>query len=177
MFRRFVSALPPAALLLLCFARWLPPAPSALRYGEAVPFALESGGEQRRASRGEGTALPQSPGEEEGLPELLSRLAACETGTLGSTRRLAALLPPLRAWAAAHPQPGAWEGELRAFTAALTPEERQDLREKLSLLLAVEELPAASLAELLEEAGCSLAEARERTSAAPLLERIRAALP
>ena len=176
MFRRFVSALPPAALLLLCFARWLPPAPSALRYGESVPFAAESGGAPRRASRGEGTALPQPPGEEEGLPELLSRLTACETGTLGSTRRLAALLPPLRAWAAEHPQPDAGEGELRAFAAALTPEERRDLRGKVSLLLALGELPEAALAELLEEAGCSSEGVPEGASAAPLLARFRAAL-
>ena len=176
MFRRFVSALPLAALLLLSFARRLPPAPSALRYGEGVPFAAESGEAARRESRGEGTAHPQSPGGEEGLPELLSRLTACESGTLGSTRRLAALLPPLRAWTAEHPQPAAWEGELRAFTAALTPEERQDLREKLSLLLAMEELPAAALAGLLEEAGCSPAGVPEGASATPLLERVRAAL-
>ncbi len=155
MFRR---AFPPLLLLLTAllsfFARSVPPSEAAPLPGALVFLSAEAGAEPRREERETASAPPLTPRETETLFSLLSRLRACETGTLGSTRRLAALLPPLWQWVSEHPYPEVWGEALRTFSAVLSEEERKALKEKLLLLRAVSELPETALNELLEEAGC-----------------------
>ncbi len=110
---------------------------------------------------------------EESLSILLSSLAACETDTAGSTRRLAALAQPLWVWAAKHSVLSSRQGELRDFAGALSETERGELKEQLRLLQALSELPDASLSGLLEEAGCREFQPPERELFAALLEELR----
>ena len=153
MFRRVFPLLLLAALLSSC-ARKTPPAEAAPLPG-ALVFSAEAGAAPRREMERETeSAPPLTLRETETLFSLLSRLRACETGTLGSTRRLAALLPPLWEWVSEHPHPEVWGEALRSFSAGLSEEERKALSEKLLLFRAMSELPETALDELLEEAGC-----------------------
>ena len=144
-----------AAMLLSLCARRVPPTEAVPLHGTLV-FSAEAGAEPcREIESGTEDAPPLTPRETETLFSLLSRLRACETGTLGSTRRLAALLPPLWEWVSEHPHPEDWDEALRSFSAGLSEEERKALSEKLLLFRAMSELPETALNELLEEAGCS----------------------
>ncbi|MBR4657393.1 MAG: hypothetical protein IKO68_12715 [Oscillospiraceae bacterium] len=178
MFRRVLPLLLllPAALLCSCAQR-VPPAEASPLPGAPV-FSAEALAETRREKTGETeSAPPLTLQETETLFGLLSRLSACETGTLGSTRRLAALLPPLWEWVSEHPRSDRWDEALRGFSAGLSEEERKTLSEKLLLFRVMIELPETALNELLEEAGCSGAVLPDMAPFSAFLDHIQTMLP
>ncbi len=176
--RRFLSALPIVAVLLWSCARRPPAAPEALPASAAPVSCASCTGTLPEKARAEETCAGKAPAALSGkertrLLRLLRRLLTCETGTLGSTRRLAALTLPLWEWAAEHPCPEEWDSALRSFACSLSEEERQELREKLALMLVLCELPETELSMLLEEAGSSHFSLPERTGFFACLERLQ----